>query len=180
MHVRVPEWAEAPRSSRVDAIEAYVAWLMDRDRKSTVLKELQGRIWEEGYARGDLVGQVFPDVPVALSRWHADHRLVSIFSSGSTRAQRLLFRHSSAGDLTPYLTAYFDTTTGPKAEPSSYARIAERLRIAAEAVVFVSDSPRELDAARACGMGTRLAVRPGNSPAPESGHERLLSLEEIA
>jgi len=119
-------------------------------------------------------------VPVALSRWHADHRLVSIFSSGSTRAQRLLFRHSSAGDLTPYLTAYFDTTTGPKAEPSSYARIAERLRIAAEAVVFVSDSPRELDAARACGMGTRLAVRPGNSPAPESGHERLLSLEEIA
>jgi len=43
LHVRVPEWAEAPRSSRVDAIEAYVAWLMDRDRKSTGLKELQGR-----------------------------------------------------------------------------------------------------------------------------------------
>ena len=70
--------------------------------------------------------------------------------------------HSSAGDLTPYLTAYFGTTTGPKAEPSSYTRIAESLRIAAEAVVFVSDSPHELDAARACGMRTRLAVRPGN------------------
>ena len=78
------------------------------------------------------------------------------------------------------MTAYFDTTTGPKAEPSSYARIAESLRIASEAVVFVSDSPRELDAARACGMGTRLAVRPGNPPAPEIGHERVLSLEEIA
>ena len=180
LDAHLPEWAEPPRSSRVEAIEAYVGWLMDRDRKSTGLKELQGRIWEEGYARGDLVGEVFPDVPVALSRWHADHRLVCIFSSGSTRAQRLLFRHSSAGDLTPYLTAYFDTTTGPKAEPSSYTRIAESLRIASEAVVFVSDSPRELDAARACGMRTRLAVRSGNPPAPESGHERLLSLDEIA
>ena len=95
---------------------------MDRDRKSTGLKELQGRIWEEGHARGDLVGEVFPDVPVALWRWHADHRLVGIFSSGSTRVQRLLFRHSSAGDLIPYLTAYLDTTTGPKAEPSCSGR----------------------------------------------------------
>jgi enolase-phosphatase E1 len=177
---RLPEWSEAPRSSRVEAIEAYVAWLMDRDRKSTGLKELQGRIWEEGYTGGDLVGEVFPDVPAALARWHAERRLVGIFSSGSTRAQRLLFGHSSAGDLTPYLTAYFDTTTGPKAEPSSYARIAESLRIAPEEIVFVSDSVRELDAARACGMRTRLAVRRGNPPASENGHERLFSLEEIA
>jgi enolase-phosphatase E1 len=176
----LPVWAGSLRAARIDAIEAYVDWLMDRDRKSTGLKELQGRIWEEGYARGDLVGEVFPDVPAALSRWHSERRPVCIFSSGSTRAQQLLFKHSSAGDLTPYLTAYYDTTTGPKGEPSSYARIAESLRIASEAVVFVSDSPRELDAARTSGMRTRLAVRPGNPPAPESGHERLLSLDEIA
>jgi enolase-phosphatase E1 len=176
----VPEWTEHPPSSRLEDIEAYVAWLMNRDRKSTGLKELQGRIWEEGYAQGDLVGPVFPDVPIALSRWHSEQRPVGIFSSGSTRAQQLLFRHSSAGDLTPYLTAYFDTTTGPKAEPASYRRIAESLNVASEAVVFVSDVTRELDAARATGMRTRLAVRPGNPPAPESGHERLMSLDEIS
>jgi len=175
----VPEWSGSPQSS-VEGLAAYVAWLMDRDRKSTGLKELQGRIWEAGYARGDLVGAVFPDVPSALSRWHNEHRLTCIFSSGSTHAQQLLFKHSSAGDLTPYLTAYFDTTTGPKGEPSSYARIAESLGLASEAVVFVSDTPRELDAARAGGMRTRLAVRPGNPPAPASAHDRLLSLDEIA
>jgi methionine salvage enolase-phosphatase E1 len=48
-----------------------------------------------------------------------------------------------------------------------------------EVVVFVSDTPRELDAARACGMRTRLAVRPGNPLAPECGHDRLWSLDEI-
>ena len=176
---RVPEWSGSAQSS-AEAIAAYVAWLMDRDRKSTGLKELQGRIWEEGYARGDLVGDVFPDVPRALSRWRAEHRLACIFSSGSTHAQQLLFKHSSAGDLTPYLTAYFDTTTGPKGEPASYRRIAESLNVASEAVVFVSDVTRELDAARATGMRTRLAVRPGNPPAPASGHERLISLDEIS
>jgi enolase-phosphatase E1 len=180
LDARVPEWAESPRSDRAEAIAAYAAWLMDRDRKSTALKDLQGRIWEAGYARGDLVGEVFPDVPVALSRWHTEHRPIAIFSSGSILAQQLLFRHSSAGDLTRYLAAYFDTTTGPKAEPSSYARIAERLGTAPESVVFVSDAPRELDAAHAAGMRTRLAVRPGNPPAPESGHERIQSLDEIA
>ena len=130
--------------------------------------------------RGELVGEVFPDVPVALSRWHADRRRACIFSSGSTHAQRLLFRHSSAGDLTPYLTAYFDTTTGPKAEPASYTRIAASLNIAPDDIVFVSDVPRELDAARAAGMRTRLALRPGNPPEPECRHERLFSLDEMA
>src|SRR5262245_60499755 len=48
----------------------YVYWLMDQDRKSTALKNLQGRIWEAGYRRGDLLGDVFPDVPPALERWH--------------------------------------------------------------------------------------------------------------
>jgi enolase-phosphatase E1 len=175
----VPDWADAPPPARADAIAAYVVWLMDRDRKSTALKELQGRIWEEAYVRGDLVGEVFPDVPEALARWHATGRPIGIFSSGSTLAQRLLFRHSLAGDLTPYLTEYFDTTTGPKAEPSSYARIAERLKVAPERVVFVSDAPRELHAARASGMQTRLAVRPGNPPVSESAFERLQTLDEI-
>src|SRR5690242_20626586 len=40
----------------------YVYWLMDQDRKSTALKSLQGKIWQEGYRRGDLQGAVFPDV----------------------------------------------------------------------------------------------------------------------
>ena len=43
-----PAWSDPP--------VAYVHWLMDQDRKSTALKELQGRIWTEGYARGELHG----------------------------------------------------------------------------------------------------------------------------
>ena len=42
-------------------------------------------------------------------------------------AQRLLFGHTAYGDLTPLFAAYFDTHTGHKREPASYAAIAAAL-----------------------------------------------------
>src|SRR5438876_6045398 len=98
---------------------AYIHWLMDQDRKSTALKNIQGRIWLNGYENGELRGEVFPDVPPALERWRRNQIDVRIFSSGSVLAQRLLFSTTSAGDLTSYLNGYFDTTTGPKNDAAS-------------------------------------------------------------
>jgi enolase-phosphatase E1 len=170
----VPPWSDDASAS------AYVEWLMDRDRKSTALKELQGRIWEDGFRRRILIGEVFPDVRPALQRWHAQQRGAGIFSSGSVLAQQLLFRHSSAGDLTPFLRWYYDTTIGPKIDPDSYRRIATAINLPADACLFLSDMPRELDAARAAGMQVRLVIRPGNAPVPPShGFTAIHSLDEI-
>lgn len=143
--------------------------LMDRDSKDPELKTVQGKIWEEGYRNGELIGEVFDDVPAAFERWHALGIRIGIFSSGSVLAQQLLFRHSTAGDLTRCLTWHFDTTTGTKADADSYRRIAAAMAIPTDVVVFISDTTRELDAARAAGMQTRLAIRPGNAP-PSDGH----------
>jgi enolase-phosphatase E1 len=158
-----PESATASREPRVaspDAIVSYVDWLMDRDRKSRPLKALQGRIWEDGYASGALAGDVYPDVATAFARWTARGLRLAIFSSGSVLAQRLLFGHSRAGDLTPYLSAYFDTAVGAKGDAASYRRIAAALATPPSAILFISDVAAELDAARAAGFDTRLCVRP--------------------
>jgi enolase-phosphatase E1 len=176
----VPSWTDEPRSARVAAAVAFAEWLMDRNRKSTPLKDLQGRIWEDGYRRGDLVGQVFDDVPGALRRWQERRVPVGIFSSGSVLAQQLLFRHSCAGNLTPFLSWYFDTKVGPKSAPDSYRRIAETIGVAPERVIFVSDVTGELDAAAAAGMQVRLSVRPDNEPPPEHGYATISSLEELS
>ena len=176
----VPPWVDAPPNRHLASVANYIEWLMDRDRKSTALKELQGRIWEEGYRRRELVGEVFADVRPALERWRAQRLPVGIFSSGSVLAQHLLFRHSSAGDLTRFLMSYFDTTSGAKTDPESYKRIATAMAIPADAIVFASDVTRELDAARAAGMQTRLALRPGNTPAPPGhGHTVIHTFDEL-
>ncbi len=179
--------AESPRSADLPPWnpEAYVYWLMDRDRKSTGLKALQGRIWEAGYRAGELrgKGEVYPDVRPALERWHAASKTIAIFSSGSIQAQRNLFANTTAGDLSPFLSGYYDTTTGPKREQGSYRQIAAALRQPPNAVLFVSDVSAELDAARAAGMRTALCMRgaPSSDEPPTDGdHPRIHSFAELA
>jgi enolase-phosphatase E1 len=173
-----PPWPERPPLARLEGAVAYVHWLMDRDRKSTGLKALQGRIWEAGYLSGDLRGQVYEDVPSALARLAAGGRRLAIFSSGSVLAQRLLFRHSTEGDLSGFIHAYFDTTTGPKQEAASYEKIAGALGRPVAEVLFVTDTPGEADAARDAGLRTALCVRGGRGePGP---HPIVGSLAELA
>jgi enolase-phosphatase E1 len=151
-------------AEQIESATVYIHWLMDRDRKSTPLKAIQGRIWREGYLAGELLGEVFDDVGPAFERWRGQNKLICIYSSGSALAQKLLFGHTTAGDLTDHICRYFDTTIGHKVEADSYRRIADQLQLAPAEIVFISDVIAELDAARAAGMKTILAQRPGNRP----------------
>lgn len=174
-----PALSTGPPEARLLSLVTYIHWLIDHDRKSTALKSLQGKIWQEGYRSGQLQSQVFPDVPVAFERWRRQKIEICIFSSGSVLAQRLLFAHTTDGDLTRLIHAYFDTTIGSKRDPESYRRIATLLGHAAAEIVFVSDVTEELDAAQAAGMVTRLAVRPGNPPQPASTHVAIHTFEAL-
>ncbi len=140
----------------------YLAW-MDADAKVTALKDVQGRIWGEGYATGELVGNVYPDAAGALRRWHDEGIRLAVFSSGSIAAQKLIFGHSDQGDLAALFSGWFDTTTGPKREAGSYARIADALGERPQDILFLSDTAAETDAARAAGMRTLLIDREGGA-----------------
>ena len=176
--LNVPPWSGVGAGARA-SVEAYAEWLMERDRKSPALKELQGYIWEEGYRNGELVAPLFPDVPRAFERWRAAGTDIGIFSSGSVLAQRWLFRCSSAGDLSSYLCCHFDTHTGPKQDAKSYERIAREVDKLPAAILFISDVAAELDAARSAGMKTLLAARPGNPPQPEHDHSVVTTFDLV-
>ncbi len=166
----------------IDWALGYLLWLMDQDRKSTALKSIQGKIWKSGYESGELMGTVFPDVPEAMERWTGtpSEARVAIYSSGSVEAQRLIFRHSSAGDLTRFISSYFDTRTGAKTSPESYRAIAAAMGVATGEILFVSDLLRELDPAREAGCMTRLSVREGNAAVTEVlNHPVIRSMSDI-
>lgn len=159
----------------------FAAWLMERDRKSPGLKFLQGLIWNEGYREGALQGDVFPDVPFAVERWHRAGVTIAIYSSGSVLAQRLLFSSTAAGDLTPMISGFFDTSVGPKTAASSYTRIAAALDAYAPDITFISDAPAELTAAQEAGCAVYMAIREGNPAAePPAGVPVIRSFDELA
>jgi methylthioribulose 1-phosphate dehydratase / enolase-phosphatase E1 len=151
---------EAPKTAR---------WLMDRDVKVAPLKDLQGRIWKEGYETGALKGHVYADVPPAFAWMQQQGISVGIYSSGSIAAQKLLFGSTDQhGDLLRYISHHFDIpTAGPKKEATSYTAIAKSLGMPVDQIVFVSDCVEELAAARAAGLTAVLSVRPGNAPVSE-------------
>jgi enolase-phosphatase E1 len=165
-----PDVLEAARlSADGDALAALLGW-MDADAKVAPLKSLQGRLWHEGYLAGTLQAVLYPDVAPALRRWHAAGKRLSVYSSGSVEAQKLLFGHTAEGDLCPLFGGFFDTRTGAKREAASYTAIAGDIGVPAATCLFLSDVEAELDAAAAAGMQTCQLVRAEDGTRPSARH----------
>ena len=163
-------------------IEKHLNTWLDEDRKATPLKTLQGIIWSEGFARGDLVSHFYDDVVPALRAWHSTGLRLYVYSSGSVAAQRAWFTSSPEGDLLPLVSGLYDTeNAGPKQEPESYRRIAEATGVEPSRLLFLSDRPGELDAAVAAGWHAVGVRRPGE-PYFEQGvgdHAQAGAFDEI-
>jgi enolase-phosphatase E1 len=172
-------WSEETDERRLVSTIEYVRWLMDRDSKCTPIKALQGKIWQQGYERGELHGEVYPDVPSAFARWRRQGREICIYSSGSVLAQQLLFRSTAAGDLTKHISEFFDTRIGAKTESGSYAKIAESLGRHPSEVLFVSDAIKEVDAARVAAMQGVLCVREAKPVEHASGQNIVTNFDPI-
>ena len=160
-------------------LETLLGW-MDRDEKITALKTIQGIIWEDGYKSGSITAELYEDVPPALRRWARAGLRLFVYSSGSVPAQRLLFGHTPAGDLTGLFQAYFDTRVGPKREAASYADIARGVNVPPEEMLFLSDVEAELDAAKASGLQTCQLVRAEDGTAASARHETAKDFDDVA
>ena len=163
-----------------ETIVEYLKFLIEVDRKSTPLKSIQGKIWQKGYESGALRSVIFADVPDAFERWKAENKRIAIYSSGSVLAQQLIFKYSNFGDLTNYISDYFDTKVGHKREAESYVKIAHALNHPPKRLAFVSDIVAELDAARISGYETFLSIRDGNAQVEKRTKHRVIhSFDEI-
>ncbi len=148
-----------------DFIQAATARLLDyikQDKKDTILKAVQGKIWKSSFESGELRGELYKDVLPALKQWKNEGKTLAIFSSGSVQAQKLYFKYSSEGDLSSYISGYFDTVTGPKKEKQTYIKIAEELNVSPEEIMFFTDMEAEAEAAIAAGVCVKILDREGS------------------
>lgn len=157
------------------------AWL-DADEKRTPLKTLQGLIWSDGFASGDLTSHFFDDAIPAIRQWHEAGVPLYVFSSGSVAAQLSWFGNTPEGDLLPLFTDHFDTeNAGPKRVADSYRAIAAKIGEDPSSIVFFSDLVAELDAAREAGWQT-VGVRREGDEYYEAGvgdHQEIESFAEV-
>lgn len=139
----------AEHRSSPAVLEAHVRDLTARDVKAAYHKNLQGYLWEDGYASGAYATDLFKDVVPCLKAWRARGRNVAIYSSGSVFAQKLLMRHVKGSEGTENLEelvsgGWFDTVNaGLKAERGSYEKISGELKVRSS-FSFPSSSLRSL------------------------------------
>lgn len=177
-HASLGDWIS--ECGNLNGLCAAIERLMDQDVKATGLKQLQGLIWEDGFKSGELKSHLFEDVPQALALWNMAGLDVRIYSSGSIHSQKLFFGNTRQGDLLHLFRGHYDTTTGPKKEAGSYAKVAADFGLPPNEILFLSDVVAELDAAKEAGMQTGLVVRPGNAPVTAGhNHPELRSFAEI-
>lgn len=173
--------AETRAAAPDDAPAVTLRHWMAADAKVTPLKALQGLIWHQGYADGRLKGHLWPDVAGCLRGWADAGLRLAIYSSGSVAAQRDLFGHSEAGDLTPLLAGgFYDTRVGAKREAASYAAIAQAMGVAPDGILFLSDIAEELDAAREAGLLTCQVVRAADGTKPSGRHPEAADFPAVA
>jgi enolase-phosphatase E1 len=159
----VAEKSGVDRKDVEGLIEVLQTWITE-DRKEGPLKALQGMIWEQGYHSGELKGDIYPDAADYLQRWHDRGLRLFVYSSGSVKAQKLIFGFSNEGDFTPFFSGYFDTGVGGKKEAQSYRNILAELGVEPATVLFLSDVEAELAAAEEVGLKTVWLVRDGDLP----------------
>lgn len=174
-----------PPEARLAQLRQALLGLMDQGAKVGPLQDVQGLIWREGYQDGTLRSHVYADAVAKLKEWDQAGLDVRIYSSGSAEAQKVFFKHVDGGDdpsldLTPHLQGYYDTGIGPKRESASYRKIAAAFGLPAGEILYFSDIPAELDAARAAGMRTALVWRPEDPP-PDGpcDHPQVKSFAEV-
>ena len=165
--------------TKIECINLYLCHLMTIDRKSSALKDLQGKIWHDGYKQGRINAELYPETAGVLRELHQQGHVLAVYSSGSIPAQQLLYRHTPDGDITALFSYWFDTRSGSKKEPKSYQNIAKSMNISVQQVVFISDSGAECDAAAEAGMPTLFSLRKGNPDQSPRHHQTIKDLKEL-
>jgi enolase-phosphatase E1 len=178
--MKIKQQVAKRETEEMDGLIQYLKHLISIDKKSTALKDLQGKIWENGYNNGDLKSQLFPETAECLREWREQGITLSVYSSGSIQAQKLLYRNSSNGDLEDLFSYWFDTHTGPKKSTGSYTTIAKQLHSAPNKIWFVSDNGAECDSAGLAGMHTLFSLRDGNPDRDPRDHTVVQSLREVS
>jgi enolase-phosphatase E1 len=166
-------------SANAEELADYLIDLIKADRKLPALKELQGMIWSEGYADGKLLAPLYEEVGPTLAAWREAGIALSVYSSGSVSAQKLLYSHSSAGNLCDLFSGWFDTRIGAKTEAQSYQKIAALLAVGPEETLFISDSLKELAAAHSAGFQVCFSDRDGNPYRNPGPYSRITRLDQI-
>jgi 2,3-diketo-5-methylthio-1-phosphopentane phosphatase len=139
---------------------------VEEQKKSATITALCWLVWTDGFRKGELHGDVFPDVPEALQNWHSAGIKICTVSAMISLGQQLLFTCSNYGNLDCLMDGYLCTKDfkSHKYKRECYEAVCSRLDVAPKDLLFFTDVGKEAVAAKEAGCRAILVTRKGNAP----------------
>ncbi|CAL1261247.1 unnamed protein product [Larinioides sclopetarius] len=141
------------------AVIGYVKHQMKNNRNDPAMKQIQGLALQNAFRNGDILAHIYSDAIKALKIWADESKLIYTYSTGSRATQVEYFKHTILGDLSNFIKGYFDTSVGSKLECEGFKFICSSAEVDPSEVVFFSDRPKEIIAAKKCGLKAILVDR---------------------
>ncbi|GFS46280.1 enolase-phosphatase E1 [Trichonephila inaurata madagascariensis] len=171
---------QVPSTENIDEIQnfqralvSYVKQRMNANRNDPSMKKIQGLVLRNAFRSGDIIAEIYPDAVKALETWSLENKQVFTYSTGIRDVQIEFFKNTNFGNKAQFIKAFFDTSIGSKLEIEGYKFICDFAKVDPSEVVFFSDRPLEIAAAKKCGL--RAIVVP-HKPTDHPSSYRPISL----
>ena len=140
----------------------FIMWQITNRKETKTSISLQRLVWHKGMAENKLKTAIFDDVPAAFERWKSESIDIYVLSSVEREEIRLFLKHSSHGDLTKYVSDYFDASFGNTVLKETYLKIAKAIGRDVKSLAFITDSGKKAKMAAEAGTESLLVMRPKN------------------
>ncbi|XKL69460.1 hypothetical protein PGB90_007229 [Kerria lacca] len=145
-----------------------VVWHLQLGRESNVLhlmRDIEGYILKNALLSKELPKlEVFEDVKPALKLWKEKGRKLYIYSSAGEEEQSYFCAYTSVGNIGKYFSKFFDLNMGSKTDTTSFTAIAKFINCSTNDILYITDTPKEAEAAKKAGCKVLIIDRPSNDP----------------
>ncbi|KAH9403770.1 Enolase-phosphatase E1 [Tyrophagus putrescentiae] len=112
----------------------------------------------DGYAKNRLETPLYTDVAVQMHHWVVEDKVkLYLFSNGWKEATKRYLEKTSKGDVNLLITDIFDAADeGPLTDSNTFKKIAHKIKLPPDEVLFLTHSGKEGLAAKKAGVGAIL------------------------
>ena len=125
--------------SSVEVVEVLLRYLED-GQDSVPLKSLIHSLCQDGLSKGDLKLELYKDALQGVNRWREQGVSLFAYSSAQVQSEQLLLCHESGSEICNLFAGFFDMEEGEGTLIGSYDKIAARIEVRPDEVLFISNN----------------------------------------
>lgn len=123
------ESEEMDPNETADQMSDFLLWQINNKKETKDTQIVERLVWEDGFRRKQISTPLYDDVMPCVRSWHEKYGcLIYIISSVDSDTLKLLFEHTTAGNLDQYITGYVGSRKlGDKMITDTYKQFYDKL-----------------------------------------------------